>query len=39
MAKNSIAKNGMDINLLAWLVGWSNAGAMATGTAVGLSGH
>jgi len=38
MAKNSIAKNGMDINLSAQLVGWSDAGAMAMGTAVGLSG-
>ena len=37
MAKNSIAKNSLDIS--AWLVGCSDAGAMATGMAVGLSGH
>jgi len=38
MAENSIAKNGVDIDLSARLVGWSNAGAIATGMAVGLSG-
>ena len=38
MAENSIAKNGMDIDLSAQPVGWSDAGAMAMGTAVGLSG-